>query len=71
VTFHFGWAPVRVAGVDHVAGLVLKDTQNPDRQQSIPATSIITAIGFEGARNSICAARIYHARAPIWQRLSG
>lgn len=47
VTFHFGWAPVRVAGVDHVAGLVLKDTQNPDRQQSIPATSIITAIGFE------------------------
>lgn len=47
VTFHFGWAPVRVAGVDHVAGLVLKDTQNPERQQSIPATSIITAIGFE------------------------
>jgi ferredoxin--NADP+ reductase len=47
VTFHFGWAPVRVAGIDHVAGLVLKDTQNPHRQQSIPATSIITAIGFE------------------------
>lgn len=47
VTFHFGWAPVRVAGVDHVAALVLKDITNPDQQQSIPATSIITAIGFE------------------------
>ena len=47
VTFHFGWTPIRVAGVDHVAGLVLQDTQNPERQCSIPATSIITAIGFE------------------------
>lgn len=47
VTFHFGWAPVRVTGVDHAAALVLKDTSNPDNQQSIHATSIITAIGFE------------------------
>jgi len=47
VTFHFGWSPAWVAGVDHVAALGLRATSAPELQRSISATSIITAIGFE------------------------
>jgi ferredoxin/flavodoxin---NADP+ reductase len=66
VTFHFGWSPVRVAGVDNAAALVLRDSNAPERQQSIPATSIITAIGFEErADRDLCRSDIAGASADL------
>lgn len=47
VTFHFGWTPARVTGVERVEGVEFVGTIDSAQTLSIDADSVIAAIGFE------------------------
>lgn len=46
VSFHFEWTPVAVLGSSQVDGMAFRSSDDSSRERTIPADSIITAIGF-------------------------
>lgn len=47
VVFHFGWTPAKIAGENSVESAEFVGTNDPTQTLSLPADSVIAAIGFE------------------------